>query len=102
VGDVQHIAAVQHVQDRARHQRLGAASDIHIGMGGAFLAEVVFTAMFVFVILAVTSKIGNAATAGMAIGLALTVAHLAVSRSPAPRSIPRAASGPRSSWAARP
>jgi aquaporin Z len=54
----------------------GAASDIHIGMGGAFLAEVVLTTMFVFVILAVTSKIGNATTAGMVIGLALTVAHL--------------------------
>jgi aquaporin Z len=54
----------------------GAASDIHIGMGGAFLAEVVLTAMFVFVILAVTSKIGNAATAGVVIGLSLTVAHL--------------------------
>jgi|SRR5215472_13691644 len=54
----------------------GAASFIHIGAGGAFLAEVVLTAMFVFVILAVTSKLGNAATAGVAIGLALTVAHL--------------------------
>ena len=54
----------------------GAASDIHIGVGGAFLAEVVLTAMFVFVILAVTSKMGNAATAGVVIGLALTVAHL--------------------------
>ncbi|HYB86018.1 MAG TPA: aquaporin [Streptosporangiaceae bacterium] len=54
----------------------GAASDIHISVGGAFLAEVVLTAMFVFVILAVTSKIGNAATAGVVIGLALTVAHL--------------------------
>lgn len=55
----------------------GPASDIHIGVGGAFLAEVVLTAMFVFVILAVTSKIGNATTAGVVIGLALTVAHLA-------------------------
>lgn len=54
----------------------GAASDIHIGMGGAFLAEVVLTAMFVFVILAVTSKAGNSTTAAIAIGLALTVAHL--------------------------
>lgn len=54
----------------------GAASDIHIGAGGAFLAEVVLTAMFVFVILAVTSKVGNAATAGMVIGLALAVDHL--------------------------
>jgi len=54
----------------------GAESDIHIGAGGAFLAEVVLTAMFVFVILAVTSKAGNPATAGVVIGLALTVAHL--------------------------
>lgn len=54
----------------------GAASDIHIGAGGAFLSEVVLTAMFVFVILAVTSKIGNTATAAMVIGLSLTVAHL--------------------------
>jgi aquaporin Z len=54
----------------------GEASAIHISAGGAFLAEVVLTAMFVFVILAVTSKIGNAATAGVVIGLALTVAHL--------------------------
>lgn len=54
----------------------GAASDIHIGMGGAFLAEVVLTTMFVFVILAVTSKIGNSTTAGIVIGLSLTVAHL--------------------------
>ena len=54
----------------------GAASDIHIGAGGAFLAEVVLTALFVFVILGVTSRIGNATTAAMAIGLTLTVVHL--------------------------
>jgi aquaporin Z len=54
----------------------GAESDIRIGAGGAFLAEVVLTAMFVFVILAVTSEMGNAATAPMVIGLALAVAHL--------------------------
>jgi aquaporin Z len=54
----------------------GAASLIHISAGGAFLAEVVLTALFVFVILGVTSKIGNAATAGMVIGLSLTVVHL--------------------------
>ncbi len=54
----------------------GAASRIHIGAGGAFLAEVVLTAMFVFVILAVTGRTGNPATAGVVIGLALTVAHL--------------------------
>jgi aquaporin Z len=54
----------------------GAASAIHIGVGGAFLAEVVLTATFVFVILAVTSKIGNAATAGTVIGLTLAMVHL--------------------------
>jgi aquaporin Z len=54
----------------------GSASHIHIGAGGAFLAEVVLTTLFVFVVLGVTSKIANAATAGVAIGLALTVVHL--------------------------
>lgn len=54
----------------------GTASDIRIGMGGAFLAEVILTAVFVFVVLAVTSEIGNTTHAGAAIGLALTVAHL--------------------------
>jgi aquaporin Z len=55
---------------------MGAASHIHIAAGGAFLAEVVLTTLFVFVVLGVTSKIGNAAIAGVAIGLALTVVHL--------------------------
>ena len=54
----------------------GAASHIHIDAGGAFLAEAVLTAFFVFVIFGVTSKVGNAATAGMVIGLTLTVVHL--------------------------
>lgn len=54
----------------------GAASDIHISAGGAFLAEVMLTALFVFVILGVTHRIANAATAGMVIGLSLTVVHL--------------------------
>lgn len=54
----------------------GAASHIHITGGGAFLVEVVLSAFFVFVVLGVTHKAANAATAGMAIGLALTVVHL--------------------------
>ncbi len=54
----------------------GKASMIKISVGGAFLAEVVLTALFVFVILGVTSKIANAATAGVVIGLTLTVVHL--------------------------
>ncbi len=56
----------------------GSASELHISAGGAFIAEVVLTALFVFVILAVTHKsaIGNASTAGLVIGLTLTVVHL--------------------------
>ena len=54
----------------------GKQSMIHISVGGAFLAEVVLTALFVFAILGVTSKIANATTAGLVIGLTLTVVHL--------------------------
>ncbi len=54
----------------------GSKSMIHISAGGAFLAEVVLTALFVFVVLGVTSRVANAATAGMVIGLTLTVVHL--------------------------
>jgi aquaporin Z len=54
----------------------GKASLIHINAGGAFLAEVVLTALFVFVILGVTNKFGDATTAGLVIGLTLTVVHL--------------------------
>lgn len=56
----------------------GSASHLDINAGGAFITEVVLTALFVFVILAVTHKsaIGNASTAGLVIGLTLTVVHL--------------------------
>ena len=54
----------------------GASSKIHIGAGGAFVFEMIMTAIFVFVILRVTSATGNAATAAIAIGLTLTVVHL--------------------------
>jgi aquaporin Z len=54
----------------------GAQSYIHIGAGGAFIAEVVLTCLFVFVILGVTSKTANPSTAGIVIGLTLTVVHL--------------------------
>ena len=49
---------------------------IHIGVGGAFIFETVLTAIFVFIILRVTSATANAATAAIAIGLTLTVVHL--------------------------
>lgn len=54
----------------------GKASMIHVSAGGAFLTEVVLTATFVFVILGVTSKVANAAAAGLVIGLTLTFVHL--------------------------
>ena len=54
----------------------GSKSLIHIGVGGAFIFEAVLTAIFVFVVLRVTSATANAATAAIAIGLTLTVVHL--------------------------
>ena len=54
----------------------GSASHIHINAGGAFLAEVVLTALFVFAVLTVTSKTANATTAGIVIGFSLAVVNL--------------------------
>jgi aquaporin Z len=54
----------------------GPLSLIHINVGGAFLAEVILTALFVFAVLGATSKIANPATAGIVIGFSLTVVHL--------------------------
>ena len=55
----------------------GSKSMINIGVGGAFIFEMILTALFVFIVLRVTSATANAATAAIAIGLALTVVHLA-------------------------
>jgi aquaporin Z len=44
----------------------------------AFIAEAVFTCLFLFVILAVTSKYGNGTMAGLAIGVTLMLIHLVV------------------------
>ena len=54
----------------------GSESMIHIGAGGALIFEAVLTAIFVFVVLRVTSETANAATAAIAIGLTLAVVHL--------------------------
>ena len=54
----------------------GSASMVKIDVGHAFLVEVILTAVFIFVILSVTSKLGNAVTAGVAIGLTLTFVRL--------------------------
>ncbi len=52
------------------------ASMIGIGAGGAFVAEVVLTLVFVLVVLVATSRVGSPGFAGLAIGLALTAVHL--------------------------
>jgi aquaporin Z len=44
----------------------------------AFVSEAVFTCLFLFVILAVTSKYGNSTMAGLAIGVTLMLIHLVV------------------------
>ena len=49
---------------------------IHLSGGGAFLAEVILTAIFVYVILTVTGKTGSPLVAGLVIGLALAVVNL--------------------------
>ncbi len=46
------------------------------GLGAAFIAEVVLTAIFLIVILGVTAKKAAPAMGGLAIGLALTLIHL--------------------------
>ena len=51
-------------------------SMIDIGVGGAFLAELILTFLFVFVVLQVTKQTASPAVAGVAIGLALAVVHL--------------------------
>lgn len=56
------------------------ANDIQVGssMAAAIIAEVVFTAIFVFVVLGATSKTNGATNnfAGLAIGLTLVLVHL--------------------------
>jgi aquaporin Z len=54
----------------------GNQSMIHLAQGGAFLAEVVLTFLFVFVVLAVTRKAAWPQLGGVAIGLALATVHL--------------------------
>lgn len=54
----------------------GAQSMIGLGLGGAFLAEVILTFSFVLVVLTVTTKAASTAVSGLAIGLALATVHL--------------------------
>jgi aquaporin Z len=54
----------------------GKSSMIGLNAGGAFLAEIVLTFLFVFVVLTVTRKAAWPQLGGVAIGLALTTVHL--------------------------
>jgi aquaporin Z len=54
----------------------GKQSMINLDAGGAFLAEVVLTFMFVLVVLTVTRKAAWPQLGGVAIGLALATVHL--------------------------
>ena len=54
----------------------GSASHLHVSEGGAFLIEVVLTAVFVMVVLFATHKAAIQGAAGVAIGFGLVVVHL--------------------------
>jgi aquaporin Z len=54
----------------------GAHSIIGLNGTGAFIAEIILTFLFVFVILTVTRRAANATVAGLVIGFALTLVHI--------------------------
>ncbi|MHA6761210.1 MIP family channel protein [Streptacidiphilus sp. PAMC 29251] len=54
----------------------GDRSQVHINLGGAFLAEVLLTFLLVFVVLAVTHRVAVTGFDGLPIGMALVVIHL--------------------------
>lgn len=54
----------------------GAGYQSEYGVRSAFIAEVVLTFLFLFVIFGVTSKWGNSTMAGLAIGFTLVLIHL--------------------------
>ncbi|WP_042404843.1 MIP family channel protein [Streptacidiphilus carbonis] len=54
----------------------GSRSEVHISLGGAFLAEVLLTFLLVFVVLAVTHRLAVTGFDGLPIGIALAVIHL--------------------------
>ncbi|MDL9980348.1 aquaporin [Microbacterium sp. ASV49] len=55
----------------------GDLSPSHFGIGGAIVVELLFTAIFLFVILGVTHPSRGTKLAGLAIGLTLTLIHIA-------------------------
>ncbi len=71
-----HLSSAWHKGTGLGADGFGASSMIGAGAAAAFIAEVVLTFIFVFVILAVTSRVANATVAGLVIGLALTLVHI--------------------------
>lgn len=65
----------------ATHEKLGTngwgdRSQVHINLGGAFLAEIVLTMLLVYVVLGVTHRLAVTGFDGLPIGMALVVVHL--------------------------
>ncbi|WP_326809113.1 MULTISPECIES: MIP family channel protein [unclassified Streptomyces] len=54
----------------------GDRSAVHINTGGAFVAELILTFLFVYVVLAVTHKVAVVGFDGLPIGIALATVHL--------------------------
>src|SRR5262249_3697794 len=54
----------------------GSDSILHVSAGGAFLAEVILTAIFVFVVLTMTRPGENKAVAGIPMGFTLAFVHI--------------------------
>jgi aquaporin Z len=71
-----HLASSYHKSVGLGADGYGKASMIGADAAGAFIAEVVLTFLFVFVILAVTRRASNATVAGLVIGLSLTLVHI--------------------------
>jgi aquaporin Z len=72
-----HLSARYHSSVGLGANGYDSASLIGANAGGAFLAEVILTFLFVFVILAVTRRASNATVAGLVIGLSLALVHIA-------------------------
>jgi aquaporin Z len=71
-----HLSSAWHKGVGLGADGFGKSSMIGIAAAGAFIAEVVLTAIFVLVILAITRQTANGAVAGLVIGLTLTLVHL--------------------------
>ena len=71
-----HLSSAWHKGVGLGADGFGKSSMIGVAAAGAFIAEVVLTAVFVLVILAITRQTANGLVAGLVIGLALTLVHL--------------------------